>query len=144
MFHSQVRVRLEQFHANAKAVAKFYAKQRVTVDGARNKDAVYSAVRAAVAAARARVDGVVEVATQPIEGMKMGTSGLRKPVRVLEENDAYLKNFVQVRSCPLSAGWVGAGVKTKTCRVSFWVVLWAPLSNVFRASTTNAFIDKLR
>lgn len=37
----------------------------------------------------------VTIATSPIAGQKMGTSGLRKKVSVLIENESYLKNFVQ-------------------------------------------------
>jgi hypothetical protein len=39
--------------------------------------------------------GVVSLPTKPIEGMKPGTSGLRKKVKVVREG-LYLHNFVQV------------------------------------------------
>ena len=37
----------------------------------------------------------VDTPTTPIEGMKMGTSGLRKKVPVVAGDPIYLKNFVQ-------------------------------------------------
>jgi len=91
----KVKVRLEHFHANVAAVSEFYAGVTTTIDGTRPKGEVYNDVKQALASARDRADGVVETPTKPIDGMKMGTSGLRKRVQVLADDETYLKNFVQ-------------------------------------------------
>jgi phosphoglucomutase len=67
-----------------------------TVAGTQSKDKVYWAVRQSLAAAQDRRDGIVVRPAQVIQGMKMGTSGLRKKVPVFAAHDGqYLKNFVQ-------------------------------------------------
>jgi phosphoglucomutase len=50
---------------------------------------------ASVATAAAAASDANVVSTTPIAGQKMGTSGLRKKVTVLLEDETYLKNFVQ-------------------------------------------------
>ena len=39
---------------------------------------------------------VVMVSTSPIEGMRPGTSGLRKKTTVWETTENYVENFIQV------------------------------------------------
>jgi adenylate kinase len=91
----KVKVRLRQYQENVAAVSGFYAGVTTKIDGTQSADEVYRHVKRTLEGAQDRADGVVVTPTKPIEGMKMGTSGLRKKVRVFENDDTYLKNFVQ-------------------------------------------------
>jgi len=92
----KARVRLEQFHANVASISDFYSGVKTEIDGTQPKDSVYKAVRKSLINAQDRRDGIVARPTEVIEGMKMGTSGLRKKVPVFSGNGGqYLKNFVQ-------------------------------------------------
>jgi adenylate kinase len=91
----KVRVRLQQFHAHVTEVSDFYKDVLFVVDGLKSKGTVFQHIKQGLNKAQDRIDGIVEHKTSPIAGMKMGTSGLRKPVSIFSAEERYLKNFVQ-------------------------------------------------
>ena len=90
-----VAARVAQYRSHAQAVRSFYGDIATPLDGTWSRNDVFEAVRDSIDAALDVKHGVVKVATTPIEGMKMGTSGLRKKCSVFAGNERYLCNFVQ-------------------------------------------------
>ncbi|CAM9781223.1 unnamed protein product [Ectocarpus sp. 4 AP-2014] len=99
----KAQVRLVQYHNNIAAIRECYEDITCSLDGSVGKEEVFLGITSELdstlaAAAAIRGGGergrVVEEATEPIEGMKPGTSGLRKKVAVWREG-CYLNNFVQ-------------------------------------------------
>lgn len=95
----RAKAKLDEYHDQVIGITERYRDVMETVDGSLEPDLVFDAATEKVELAIARVTGkgrgiLVSHPTTPIEGMKMGTSGLRKKVSVASEG-VFLKNFVQ-------------------------------------------------
>ncbi|CAM9785077.1 unnamed protein product [Ascophyllum nodosum] len=90
----KAQVRLDTYHNNIAAIKECYEDIIRSLDGSVGKAEVFENITKELDSKLGQSGEVVEKETEPIEGMKPGTSGLRKKVTVWREG-AYLNNFVQ-------------------------------------------------
>lgn len=90
----QVRKRVQVYRSNEADISSYYSDVLLDVDASQSQDDLFVSIEAGIESARRSIPGLVELDTEPIQGMKMGTSGLRKKVSVASEGK-FLLNFVQ-------------------------------------------------